>query len=730
MSIFEFLRIIYRNLAYLLLIPLVIGITVFLLTGNSPEKFESKALLYTGLASGYDIESGSSENIDYRAVNASYDNLMSIIKSRHTLEEVGLRLLSLHLIQNEPNDLIAPEAFDKLSRLFPKPKRIEMGVVKGDVSKTYENLNLLFVTGHPFINKLIYGDGSYSIDKLQNINIIRVKSSDMIQVSYTSYHPGMAKSTLDILLQVFSRNYTQLKKSETGDVVAYFEEELRKAKENLDRAEDELTEFRVQSRVINYGEETKALAIKKQNAVELFAEKKMNLKATEAALKEIEEKLSARQLILSKNIELIEKKKELENLTTKLTRLEVAKSDSSVIAIARNELDNVKNDINKYVRAHVNLVNSKEGLTSGQLVARWLENLIQLNRERVNVSLFEQRLEEIDKAYDRFTPMGSNIDRLERQISVYEREYLEVLHGLNMSKLRQQNIEMKSNLELIDKPNYPIDPLPSKRLLFVVIAALFGGFSTLAFIIARELLNHSLRNPEKAHRITGLEIAGAYPVFDQNYQTNYHKKITPKITSLLVNKLDMAIESHPKPEKSKIVTFFSVVGTSGVSTISRLVYWRLNLSELNVALVTYEKNPKVSNPEHVYTYDITNAHKPAESIFELAGIQNPAQYDRILFVLPPLVDGFQPSNIIKESSVAVAVTRADKVWTNAHRYLLDNFRQLTGRKPLMVLNAIKLYDLDQIIVDVPIKRNKIVEWVRGLAQFEFSKAQLHEIQTQ
>ena len=42
--------------------------------------------------------------------------------------------------------------------------------------------------------------------------------------------------------------------------------------------------------------------------------------------------------------------------------------------------------------------------------------------------------------------------RLERKIDIAEREYLSLLHSLGLAKLRQQNVELKSNLKLIEVP--------------------------------------------------------------------------------------------------------------------------------------------------------------------------------------------------------------------------------------------------------------------------------------
>lgn len=52
-----------------------------------------------------------------------------------------------------------------------------------------------------------------------------------------------------------------LRFGETNNVIAYFEKELARAARELKEAEDSLTRYSVENKVINYGEETKQIAV-------------------------------------------------------------------------------------------------------------------------------------------------------------------------------------------------------------------------------------------------------------------------------------------------------------------------------------------------------------------------------------------------------------------------------------------------------------------------------------
>jgi len=722
MSLFDFLRLVYRNIRLLIIVPVTLAVTVFLLTNNQPKTYNSSALIYTGFGSGYNIESGSDAKFDYKALNTTYDNLMEVIKSRLTLEEVGLRLLSRSLVQEAPNMKLGEAEFNSLLEVIPMEKRQEF-VVPGDEAKTYQNLRVLYENEHPLIEKLIKGTGPYSIDKMNSISVKRVKSSDMISVDFSSNDPGLCKSTLDVLLTVFIDRYKKIKEAETGNVVAYFERELGKVKKNLNDAEDQLTNFRVKSRVINYGEETKALAIMKQNSLAEYAVKVMNLKATEAAIEELERKLVIREGILANNLEMVQNKTELADLTTTVAQLRAAGTPDTVMIVKEAELESMKKKMLNSMTASISKSSSKEGISGLQLVNEWLNQIIDLNKEQVTVNMYKKRLNDIDAQYDNFTPMGSAIDRMERQINVYEREYLEVLHGLNMAKLKQQNIKMTSNLEILDKPVYPYEPQASKRMLLVAVGFMMGIFSVLSFLIAGDLLDHSLRHPEKAKKTTGLEVSGALPVITEDFSKTYGN-LAEQVTGILTSKIKLDKYAMNKNEATLIIGL-STQPKEGKSHSLRLIFNEMIRTGESVCLITPRNDMPSADmrSEHQYEFELTDDFVSNRELLD----QYSTQYHYILMEIPAWVTGKIPVHLIEQAQLLLWTIRADKVWSTAHKNMLADLEKITRVKPALILNGVKPYYLDQVVAEVPVKRSFLATWVRKLVKFELGRTDLSKV---
>ena len=91
--------------------------------------------------------------------------------------------------------------------------------------------------------------------------MLQLTGSDIIDIAYTSNDAGIAYNTLDILNEVFARQYQQLRYGETNNVIKFFEREVARLYRILTNAEDDLIRYNISKRIINYGEQTKQLTV-------------------------------------------------------------------------------------------------------------------------------------------------------------------------------------------------------------------------------------------------------------------------------------------------------------------------------------------------------------------------------------------------------------------------------------------------------------------------------------
>ena len=94
-------RFLYRIRWYLVIIPLIALVLAWLLTRHLEKDYTVKTTVYTGIISGYNIETGSSVSATNSAVNMA--NLIHIISTERTLKEVSLRLFARVMTYGDEN---------------------------------------------------------------------------------------------------------------------------------------------------------------------------------------------------------------------------------------------------------------------------------------------------------------------------------------------------------------------------------------------------------------------------------------------------------------------------------------------------------------------------------------------------------------------------------------------------------------------------------------------------
>ncbi len=122
MTLIDFIRIIRKHIVLLVLMPLILAALVVFMTRHPDFRFASETKLFTGIASGSSVELDKSLN--FYATGTAFDNLINVIKSRKTQQEVAIRLLAQHLMLEKPDPkYISSKSFADLRRITPASVR-------------------------------------------------------------------------------------------------------------------------------------------------------------------------------------------------------------------------------------------------------------------------------------------------------------------------------------------------------------------------------------------------------------------------------------------------------------------------------------------------------------------------------------------------------------------------------------------------------------------------------
>lgn len=787
MKIIELIRLILKNLALLILVPFLLALLVLILTSKPNFEYSSETMLYTGLATGSSIEMDKTFN--YFATNIAFDNLINIINSRETQEEVAIRLLTLHLMLPEANPkYISKKLYDEFKLKIPTNLSEYIATDQNSSSSqenSNESINLILP---PEINRLNYektvqnltdlmkssndnfvyeilnydDDDHYSLKVLSSIKAQRINSSDLIKLSYTVNDPGICQQTLAIYNDVCIKNYKNIKENRSDAVVKYFEEQLAHARTALKQAEDKLLEFNKSYKIINYYEQSKAVAVVKEDMEVDYNNKKAQLAGTQAATKRLEEKLQIRQQIQLENNKVLEKKRELGDINYQIALLDpqTGASTNEETLLLLNKLKQKQEVLNNEIKESVNQIykyeNSIDGVPINKVLPDWMNNVVEAENLKAKIRVMDQQNKKFEEQYATYAPAGANIKRIEREISVSEQGYLEILHGLNLAKLKLQDNELSANLKTIDPPYYPLSPNPTKRAILIIAAAFLGGILILATILVMEFFDETLKNTKKASKILGLPTLGMMPkmILDPgSIQLPYVQK---RLIEIITQNIIQFFSTHTSEEKVKTIAVFSTQKKEGKTVLAGNIAKTLksegkkvlflNFSGKQVPLKQQGKfsfinkilgysDPRVdiNNP---FLADVSSYLKPSEfhtipidekfylaknykDIIEQNNIELDFTPDFVIIELPAIIYNNYPAELMSQTDLDILICRANRVWTEADQTALSNLLDTAASKINFIVNGANINEAESILGDLPKKRSNFRKKIKAIFKFQF-----------
>lgn len=708
---------------------------VYFLTGDEPKVYNSKARVYTGIATGSTIELDNTK-IDFRAANSAYDNLLNLIKARTTIETVGLKLLAQHMaLDSADTRIISKEKFFLLMESVPE--EVKSIVVKGDIEKTYENFTELKDSGHEnFIYQLLNrGHADYSIEKITGkIGLRRISNSDFVDIEYESDDAAICQNTLLILCEVFVKLNADIKVNQSDAVVKYFEGQLNKATGQLRGAEDELLDFNRTHNIINYYEQTKHIAAEKEEFEIKYFEIYIEFHATKAVIENLEVKMEThhKKRLASKGIMDLRKKLSELNFEISMESLGIESDSTKIeesakrVAEKANEVAKVEKQLAEQVDLIYKTDYGSEGVAVTNILTDWLRNTIDYESYKAQLAIMQEKRKEFEKLYQKFSPLGATMKRLERKIDIAEREYLSLLHSLGLAKLRQQNVELKSNIKLTEPPFYPIKSKPSKRIMLVIVAGLAGFMLVTITIFLLEFLDGNIKTAARAEDKIGLSISSIFPVINEkdkkiDYEFIRNKSVNAISRNVLLNQFKKSEE-----EKPVVNMLFSTQDNEGKTFICQNLIEKLCELEYKVLHITYddfdigvngEAYKKVVYPISDQLYKISSVKDFFDD--ELIS-EDYKSFDFVILEIPSIIKNPFPVKLASTMDFTFLVTRANRSWTDADQNALTLFNEATtGPEPTIILNGVRVLEMENVLVELPKKRSLIRRWVKKIVQFRF-----------
>lgn len=670
--------------------PIIITIFAIYISRNINRTYDVRATVYTGIVSGYTIE-GETGISDYIGVSNAMDNLTNIIQSENTLKRVSYRLYARNMVHGDltkDNQYITASSFREI---YNRTKNNRDGanllalIDSTSEEKTFQNiLNYEKSYKDNFIYGLFYWNHPhYCYNSLKTIRVSRKNNSDLLEISYTSNDPGIAYNTLDILMKEFVNEYRDIRYGETDKVIAYFKAELDRIGSELRIAEDSLTDYNIEKRVINYYDETKEIAsinkefeLREQNAT-------LEFNSAKALISQLETRMGNNLIQIKNNIEFINKLNKVSSLTGAISEIQSFNSGdaskTSNIASLKKQLENTTNELSDISNQYVENAHTKEGISKSSIVSQWLDQVLLYEKAKSDLQVIQKNRRELNDKYEFFAPVGSTIKRKERNINFTEQNYLSVLRSYNDALMRKKNLEMTSaTLKVLNPPAFPIQAQPTKRKI-IVFSAFFGSFFLiLGFFILLELVDRTLHDKVRTELFTNLSVIGAFPGKSLVKYRNYDKAVQAIATKYLSSSI-LPYLINKKENLPFIINFLSTESHDGKSfIINELIqYW--SNAGLKVKFLNWDKDFNIYSTEYLI----------AQSVLDLYNVENE---DILLIEHPELKSNSISTNLLNEANLNLLIVRATRGWKESDSILISKLaNQLINNNLAIYLNKAERY---------------------------------------
>jgi len=699
MDIFRyFVRFLYKIRWYLAILPLIALVVAWFATRNMERVYDTKTTIYTGMITGYNIEGGTGTAGGNQQTNIA--NLMLIIQTDNTIHEVALRLFARCMMYGNPskdNNYITAEHFRQLDASVPA--EVKSLINHNSEQETYRNLKAYEKpTQDNFIFGLLNFHPYFSINSITSrLKVLQLEFSDIIDISYSANDPGICYNTLDILNEVFARQYRDLRYGETLNVIKFFEKEVARLYRVLTDAENDLIKYNVKHRIINYEEQTKQLAgLEAQQQVK-DNELRMNIATTEALIAYLKQQLGDRAKIIESNQNFTSLVRDITRLQSRIANLKLMSSENGgnnneaqlELAKAERQLaETTKKVKDLTVAIEAANFNTDTGVKAASLIDRWLEQVLLLEQTKAELSAQDIMKESINNQFIFYSPIGATLDRKDRHIGFIEANYIEMLRGLNAARLRQRNLQMSTAvLRILNPPVFPLSAQATNRMMILSSAYALTLLLTALYFFIIEMLDRTLRDRMRSEKITQIPVMGCFP----KESTLRYRRFNKTISDMALRQLSKSLLPHFKQGQQNVLNLLSTDAANGKSYLAQELenYW-LSLG-LQVRRLTYDEDFLAEDSRYLMATDIKDIC-PDIMPNEIAIIE-----------YPNLDDNTISTSLLNMGTINLMVTRANRTWKDVDQKALKELESRLEKKEtlFMYLTEASRYAVEEFVGQLP-----------------------------
>lgn len=493
----KFIELLLRYKIVLITVPLITVMVTFYIVRNLPDVYPAQAQIATGIVDETQQMALSEASVLQESrINQKFINMVQVMNSKSMLDLVSYKLI-IHDLSGKP----FREPSELLKTLNLEAKKHALSVFKEKLSKK-EGLNLRDEDEagmHRILGSMGYSEMGLKNDLL----IYRAGTTDFIFIDFQSENPELSTFVVNTLSNVFTDYYTVLVKENQRSSVNFLKNLLKIKSDTLQARISGLREYKIQNRILNLNEQSSQIYTQTADYELRMQQAEKDIVAIKGTIANIDKRFDPadRRYMESTftdiNQKIIGSKAQMNALQDKYIQ-------SDFDERYKNSIDSLQ----RVVSAQINTMSDKytdNPLSSKTaLIQKKLDLQIELDRTVYGLNSLKNQLAVMSKKFEQLVPHEAVIQSYERDIQTGSEEYQDLLAQYNKVtmeaefpvKLRQTQVAM------------PGAPLPSKKMLLVIISGILSGVFCVIILFIMFFLDNRIRRPADLVLLTKAPVLG------------------------------------------------------------------------------------------------------------------------------------------------------------------------------------------------------------------------------
>lgn len=356
-------------------------------------------------------------------------------------------------------------------------------------------------------------DGKYTEyeNYLKNrISTASFKDTEIMKVTFKANTAEDAQKGNKLLVEGFLNRLTDLERGEQKTTRKFIEERVNTSKEELQAAESVLTEFKKEHKLLAPESQVQLAAEKLTLADKLRAENQVALEAARARNKAVRAQLQNNTASIADNATISGMQSKLAALETeRVSYLDKYTDKHPRVIEVNKEIVNLRKTMDvEFKRVAEMMVPSSNPVHQG-LLADMFKSEAEISVAQSNL----QAVKALEDKYNDDVAILSDVEQeyltLLRDVTVSQEIYVMLAKRLEEAKVAE--VAVSTEVQVVDEPTLPENRVAPKRGLTLVLAFLLGLLGSSAFVIAREIMNRTIKTSDDVENYLGLPVWGQIP---------------------------------------------------------------------------------------------------------------------------------------------------------------------------------------------------------------------------